>query len=223
MFDGPKGESIFSKPFLFTHGVNEAVNVLGKVKESKDDRSIAISAALAIEFIIDNVLALLIPKYYLLTERTDFSFSFKITLLKALKIIPLHILQCCDAIRNIRNDFAHDLNKQSFESIKKNHLEFIKQLYLHIDYTPDKNKTNKEIFDQVTWVAICGLDSYKSNIMKLAQKINEEVFISDLEKDSIKDMDDFINKDRTDKLVKIDIVDGVEYRYYEDGFVDIKA
>jgi len=56
--------------------------------------------------------------YRALTDRSDFTFSFKIVLLKSLRLIPSNIVNMCDCVRKVRNEFAHNLEIDKIESVK---------------------------------------------------------------------------------------------------------
>ncbi|HBZ68107.1 MAG TPA: hypothetical protein DEO70_14835 [Bacteroidales bacterium] len=90
-----------------------------RILKTGDDRSKTILAGIIIEHYLDRLLSLLFVDYKFLTERSDFTYSFKISLLKSLRIIPHSIITMCDCVRKVRNEFAHNFEIESINNISK--------------------------------------------------------------------------------------------------------
>ncbi|HPR41302.1 MAG TPA: hypothetical protein PK718_01990 [Candidatus Methanofastidiosa archaeon] len=90
---------------------------LNKYQKDGDDRALAIMGALIVENTLDELLSKWINNYNILYKNRDFSFSMKIDLTLAMRIIPTELLTAIDNIRKIRNVFAHNLDAISFEEI----------------------------------------------------------------------------------------------------------
>jgi len=99
--------------------------LIKKISKISDDRAIALVGALVIENLIDALLQAILPKYSILNTR-DFSFYHKIKLCKALSLIPNTYLNGAIVIKDIRNDFAHDLNITSFNDLEPTLFQSIK-------------------------------------------------------------------------------------------------
>lgn len=196
LFHGKKGESIFTKPFIpdlsgsMGHNI-EMPKLFEKTKKAGDDRSLAIVAALIVEHNIDRILKIWIPSKLINDEDDhDFTFSMKIRLIKAFKLIPPHILECADCIRKIRNDFGHNLDLDNFDQKSIDRLKTSYHnscLYKYYDsyYENSEPKSTLELFDTVAFIAISGIRSYETNIAILRETIQSDEFLEKLESDSI--------------------------------------
>ena len=121
---GIPGESIFWRfvPEITPNEAETYVNLLQQwqdeyrrhYEELKDDRAIVVVEALCIEDCLDKMIEAIFPRSKEILENKDFSFSLKIDLIRAYNVIPNRILDDCDTIRQMRNDFAHELSLKTF-------------------------------------------------------------------------------------------------------------
>lgn len=150
--EGPLG-TIFTKPLKIVIE-NENLeklqglidDVWGQLAEIDNDRAIVLVGSLLMENAIDMLLAAIIPKFNSFNEKSLVNLSIKIELARDLKIIPPQHLNVADRIRDIRNDFAHELEMNSFDKIPENYVESLRD-FLDM-YTKDesKGKSVKEVF-----------------------------------------------------------------------------
>lgn len=200
LFDGEKGESLFTRPFMMspsrqTDHNTEMPELFEKIKkESGNDRSFVITTSLVIEHNIDRFLQILIPGYDgelidIKDYRRDLEFGLKIRLMKALKIIPKNILDCVDCVKNVRNDFAHDLDIDSLELISETNKKRLETYYRQSNrykyydryYKNSEPKSIRDSFHAVSYVAALGIRSYESNIITLREIIQSGKFLEKLE------------------------------------------
>lgn len=182
-FEGNPKESVFSFPFSSLAEIDasnkELPNFFKRIEESGDDRSYVIISALVVEHQLDGFLEILMPGYPKLSEKKDFTFSLKIELLKAHRIIPPIVARCIDFIRKIRNDFAHDLSINEISSIKEDLIRVGNNLYDDV-YRPYKqthtDKSTREIYNGIIHGCIVGLRSYRPNISLLRRLLNDAKF-----------------------------------------------
>jgi len=141
------------------------------MSRAKDDRLLAIVGALVIEEALDSLLIAYIPKYKILhREDHDITFAMKIKLVRSLKLIPAHLLNAVDVIRDIRNEFVHKLDKDDFNSVsvkrKDKLIRICKELH------PEDNVNSYSIsymFDTtIRGILVC-FGAYASNL-KLAKE-----------------------------------------------------
>lgn len=118
-FDGEKEESLFEKPIIRIFKKNELPELFKKVDGLDDHRLLTIVTALLVENRIDKLNFAFFPKYKLLYEDTNFTFSLKIKLIESLNVIPPLFCHAANCLRQIRNSFAHDLDFVHFEDLKK--------------------------------------------------------------------------------------------------------
>ena len=187
IFRGEKGESLFIEPFTDFHKLAEwnveVPELFKKMESTGDDRSFAIVSALVIEHHIDRFLQIWIPGYNKLSER--FTFSLKIDLLDALKLIPHHILRCTECIRKVRNDFAHHLDLDSFKRINQGNRDRLRTLYEELyGHSTSQGKSIRELFNKVAFVGISGIRAYEPNIIILQEVIQSDEFLEKLRRNS---------------------------------------
>lgn len=89
------------------------------LSSTTDERALAIIGALILEKGIDDLLHTIIPGYKALWDKWDFSLSTKIELARALRLFPNALFNCVDTIRQIRNEFAHDLSVNSLKALAR--------------------------------------------------------------------------------------------------------
>lgn len=126
---GPEGESLFwnAKEWLLRgERISELQKHLDELwvhyRDIKDDRLLALVAALAVENSLDLLVQAFAPDFRQYKEDLDFKFSVKTKVARSLKLVPSRILNCCDLVRQFRNEFAHHLEYQSFSAFDAKHL-----------------------------------------------------------------------------------------------------
>jgi len=223
LFRGEEGESLFTKPFISPPG--ERIfdqELFEKMRRTRDDRSLAIVSALVLEYCIDDLLQTWIPEYNKLAENRDFTFSMKIDLLDAFKLVPHHILKCADCVRKIRNDFAHDLDLDSFEQIKQKNKNILKAMYEHLfGNSTSQGKSTRELFEKVAWVAIVGVCAYKPNIAILREVIQSNEFLEELEEKSKTKFDKIVENIIREGPKKIEFKCNLKIERFSKGVVKI--
>ena len=122
--EGSKGESLFYRPVeRFT--VPDLENIKRQfirykefIEQTKEERLLSIVAALSVEEALDLFLGTYILKYQdELEKNRDFTFFLKIHLVRSLCLVPEHIPRGADIIREIRNEFAHNLDIENLDSL----------------------------------------------------------------------------------------------------------
>ncbi len=179
---GKKGESLF--PNFITKAAARELELINKnytrhlsyMSRAKDDRLLAIVGALAVEEALDSLLIAYIPDYKVLhREDHDITFSMKMNLMRSLKLIPSHLLDTVDIIGKIRNEFAHELDKDDFNSVsvkkKDKFIKIFKELHPKDDVN---NYSMSYMFDTtIRGILVC-FGAYASNL-----KIAKEYIYSD--------------------------------------------
>lgn len=184
-----------------------------RFSESGDDRSKSVLAGIIVEHHLDRLLKLLFVDYKFLTVRSDFTFSFKISILKSLRLIPDNIVTMCDCVRKVRNEFAHNLVISSINEVNKKLHNQIHQLYV------ENTQTNNEVplikkFTSIYNLGSGGLRSFEQNIRLLREKIDEPDFEEDLHRINEKGTEEFHNSlIAAGPIEIIDLGSEIEERY----------
>lgn len=174
-----------------------------RIARTGDDRSKTILAGIIVEHYFDRILKLLFIDYNFLTSRPDFSFSFKITLLKSLRLIPNNIIVMCDCVRKARNAFAHDFEIENINNIDSSIQKQIHQLY--VENSETKNEIELiEKFEIIYRLGYSNLRTYEQNIRLLREKIDDpnfEIELQQLNRKSMFEMHEKLIKEGPTKII----------------------
>lgn len=185
---GPESESIFASPLwgMMDRTENELPELFKKMESADDHRLLALVTALIVEERVDKLLSAYLPRYSVLRDGGEFTFSMKIRLLESLNLIPRHITAACHVLRAIRNDFAHRLELVAFTDLPKKTWKKLEVLLekrpdlKNFDYSRDEFSRN---FRAVSFTAIIGLDAFLVSVEKLRSKMKEPAFVRILQEE----------------------------------------
>lgn len=180
-----------------------------RLNKIEDDRSFIILATSVLEYQIDRFLKAFIPKHQILVnDKTNL--VTKINIIRAFNLIPEHFPDMLDVLRNIRNDFAHNLKIDSFENENES-----EKLPLHIGemrrfwntFQKDmcywtEGKPLRLMFKDIWRVCLEGLRVYESNIRLFRQETEKKEFINHLNKLS-KELKDLRERNDREKVLKM--------------------
>lgn len=107
------------------------LNALDQANEN--DRAYILVSAVAIEDQVFKILKAISPSINCLSDNKDFTFSIKINLLKSFEFCNPNIIEYANLIRKIRNDFAHNLLLNDFESLSESNQNHINQIIGNIN------------------------------------------------------------------------------------------
>ncbi len=173
--EGNRGDSLFYRPLL--HVVNQEImdtiqkklDSLSIYKQAKDDRALVIIGALIVEQGLDNFLSQWIPEY----KKMEFSFSRKIALMSALRLIPNKICATLTCLNEMRNCFAHKLEIKCFQDIdSERHIKQLKKNVQSFICKPMGDKAVREIFWEAIWCIMLAFEIYGIHVGKLKKEIN---------------------------------------------------
>jgi len=145
-------------------------------KEVQDERLLALVGALCIEASLDNLLSRFAPQYDVLLDNVDVTFSVKIGIARALRLIPSKILNSCDLVRGIRNDFAHNLGVSQFRELERKRLDKLGP-YVKLFNTGERNWEDWPALyrDMIGFTAV-GLIAYALQIEALRDYLGTDEF-----------------------------------------------
>lgn len=105
--------------------VNEILDRLGKLN---DDRALVIVAALFVEKAIDDYLSSLIPDYFKNKITRMLNFFNKIELARSFLLCPSRLINQAHTIREIRNEFAHNIEINKINELKSMNIKSLKKI-----------------------------------------------------------------------------------------------
>jgi len=191
-FAGPKADTLFHVPLRtaesFARWNEEVPALFERASRAGDDRSLVLFSALLVEAQLDELLGIWIPRYSKLANRMDLTFSLKLDLLDAMRLIPRLVVRSADCVRDVRNKFAHRLacdHLDQLEAIAPDVCARVKACYVeeHANSVPFPGPpatSLREQFDAVAFTAICGLRCYQTNLHALRKAIDDPEFIEHL-------------------------------------------
>jgi hypothetical protein len=187
---GNPGECVFTEPFHDwanpSPGEKLALPaVLNRIQSTGDDRSFVLLSAVVVERYAEELMKIIAPGFASLAAKRDFTASLKVEVLRSLRLIPPHILHAADLIRKVRNEFAHDLNVETFSDCKESYVESLHRLAVETFGDKDPSRSHREAFRDVTFIALAGLQAYRSNFRKLRQKLTDLSVIEQWKKESV--------------------------------------
>lgn len=179
IFEGIKGKSLFTEPVVAMPASQDMVPSYSLIQNAKDDRSKVILGALVVEANLDHVLATWMPGFARLTNSKDFTFSLKTETLRAMELIPPHILDAVDLIRGVRNDFAHNLDIATLSDLKQSGADRIKNGYSAVFGTRSSAALEQQFHDIATF-ATQALRAYGANIKLLRDGLTSGNYVQSL-------------------------------------------
>ncbi len=186
-FSGRVGETVFIKPINLIFDGHEARTELpeffARLRGTTDHRSLVILSALVLENTLDVILGCLMPDFKIIQDTT---LSSKIGILAALRLIPVHLTDCADLVRSVRNDFAHQLELETLAHLKVSRTARIAQLCRVIKGSKfDASKVDiQEQYWEVAFYSICGMRLYSDNVILLRSVISNPSFIAQVQKEA---------------------------------------
>lgn len=176
MYTGYGEGCLFEQAFIDLSSVGEwnreVPAFLQRIEASGDQRLMCIMGSLVAEHHVERFLRTVLPKYDLLEENRDFTFSMKTNFIEALHLLPSHIVKALHIVRAVRNEFAHSLDLVSVDDLKQKLRDRIRSVYDHT-YSryekpgappPSVGKTTLEMHKQVINLAIMGCRSYEPTL-----------------------------------------------------------
>jgi hypothetical protein len=218
---GDVGESVFTEVFMEWAQKNELPAFLQRIERGGDERSFVLLSALTVEAYLDELMNCLAPKFSKLAENRDFTFSLKIQILRALALIPPHILDAADIVRRVRNEFAHDLNLDILDGLKRELQTKIQHIVTETFGPEFERSKGREGFRSVTFIALAGLNGYRPNLKKLREKLSNTGMITEWKNECHQEFMRTMKAVGSEEPIETKIENGVRYRLYRDGLVRI--
>lgn len=150
-----------------------------RIINTGDHRSRIVLAGMIVESYFDRLLKCFFLDYKHLSDRSDFTFSFKISLLKSMRMIPNNIITMCDLIRKVRNVFAHNFEIDSIEQIDSKLIKNIEQLYREV-VKKDGDISLIQKFHGIYSIGYSELRTYEKNLKLLRETIDHPDFEKEL-------------------------------------------
>jgi hypothetical protein len=185
--EGPSGESLFRRPLSWflspdwqTKFQREVDEYWKHYADLVDDRAIVLAGALCVEDSLDEMIRAFFSEPRGLFENRDFSFALKIDIVRACKLIPRRILNDCDLIRNVRNDFAHELRLKNLSDWGDKNFQRWDQAIKEYDASYNFNVSHRERFKWLVGLIGIALKVYTTHVQGMRAFLDSDDFIKSL-------------------------------------------
>ena len=144
---------------------------------SENDRAFILVSAVALEDKVFNILESLLPSINSLKDNKEFTFSFKINLLKSFDLYNPKVIEYLHLIRKIRNEFAHNLTISDFEKISSGTQKHIDQSLKNLKPDRSSEIVRDKIEVIVKWLfwELIALEQYSRKLRRIME--SEETVI----------------------------------------------
>lgn len=163
--------------------VGEWQDYMTHIKElKKDDRLFALVADLLVGNVIDSYLSEIMPTYKKkLANNKEFTLFLRIAVAEQLRLSPARYFRGAYIINRVRNEFAHNLEKKTFEDLKLSTREEIKNvLIVYANPCPNPKNTLQENFTSLVNQTISTLIAFSKHVRSLNSYLRDEVFYYNL-------------------------------------------
>jgi hypothetical protein len=188
LFGDPAADVLFREPLLPAHSDDSAETFMRKVSDAlsrimsyDDERVLAIHGALVAEGALDDLLGDYLPGYKSLL---NWSFSSKIRLLRALSIVPERFSRYLDVIRDIRNDFAHQIGLAKVGDTNDRHLARMRVAARELVKDAEERQSDRDRLRNLIWNTASALQVYRPGIQLLSETIRARGFLNDLRREA---------------------------------------
>lgn len=182
---GPQGKTIFWALISWLIADIDAVSqmqlqideTLAHVHNLNDDRLLVLLGTLVVENAVDELATTVMPGYKSLRDKRDFTFSMRIEVVRALRIIPTWLLNYADCIRSTRNDFVHDLSIDAFAKLKSSKQQSMCDYLKRFNPDEAEGKTEAEVFEKLVSFTAVALYAYRVQTSQLDAFLRSQEFI----------------------------------------------
>jgi hypothetical protein len=156
--------------------VEEWEGYIKRIENLKDDRLYALVAELLAENAVNIYLSEIMPRYKQeLADKRDFTFSLKIIIARELRFSPARYFNGADILRKVRNEFAHNLEMETFECLKSDLIKDMRKvLSTYREMSQPFNGSIREIFTVLTHTTVMGLLTFAKHVHSLNSYLRDE-------------------------------------------------
>jgi hypothetical protein len=177
---GPRGKTLFCEPKCWLIAAREQ-DIQAHIDErwrhygeAEDDRLVALVGALCVESSIDSLLIAAAPGFPQYLEDTAFTFSVKTKMAESLRLLPKRILTACDLVRQVRNQFAHDLDKKHFEDLGSKSREKLEPCVKAFNNAERNPNEPQRLFKELVSYVLIALKVYTEQVSRLRSYVEDE-------------------------------------------------
>jgi len=179
--DGPPSESVFHHPLEDVLNEESQRELQAQIEETvghvaalNEDRLLVLVGALLVENAVDGLLSAVMPGYESLRRNRDVTLSVRIELARALQLCPSRLFTCADVVRQVRNDFVHDLSVDTFAKLPQYRVQSIRDRLSEFNPQEVLGKGNAEVFKKLVYFLVLALRVYRLHVLRLNEFIRSD-------------------------------------------------
>jgi hypothetical protein len=188
--EGPPGQSVFTHlvtwliPREYKSGEfqKELDEYWAHFKDLADERAVVLAGALCVEDCLDGLINAFFPASKIVYENRDFTFSSKIDVIRASRLILPRILRDCDTIRKLRNDFAHELKLKTLSDWGDEKFQAVDEAIRGYQPSHDVSVPLRERFQDLVGFVCVALKAYTTHVQMMRRFLDSADFMKSLKK-----------------------------------------
>lgn len=179
---GAEGETLFwnLKEWLIVEHTEDFQKYLTEMwqhyRNATDERLLALLGALCVEASLDILLGKFIQDYESLKTDTDVTFSLKIKIAEAMCLIPRKILNSCHLVRQVRNEFVHNLEISRLNQLKAKYTNKLKPYVREYNVRDRDWEDWVSLYKDLVGFTVLGLVAYSYQLEALKSYLKTDEF-----------------------------------------------
>ena len=186
---GPPGHSLFSnfKAWCLREISVDEIQVeldeeIKHVAQYDDERLLVLLGALVVENALDHLLGQFILDYRGLRDNRDFTFSMRIELARAARLIPSKVLGAADTVRQIRNDLVHNLSITSLVQLSPSRTDAMRGRLQEFRVPIEAGEELPQLYSYLVSATTIALRLYAKHVETFNSFIRTDEFSSQLQR-----------------------------------------
>ena len=182
--EGPYGESRFRRILVwllptdqekYQREIQREINeYMAHYRGLTDERAVVLAGSLCVEDCLGRMIDVFFPAANMLH---GLGFSHKIRLVRASKLIPSQILDDCNTVNQLRNDFAHNLELKNLSDLSDQKFQPLDKALKRYQKSYDFNIPQRKRFEDLVSIVSGALIIYTTHVKSLREYIDTEDFM----------------------------------------------
>lgn len=187
--EGPPSESRFTRPLAWLFPLDRMPEFQKELdaywahyKDLTDERAVVLAGSLCVEDCLDRMINAFLPASEVLRKNRYLPFSLKIDLVRACKLIPSRVLEHCNLISKLRNNFAHSLELKSLSDWGDKQFKAVDQAIKSYQPSYDLSVPHRKRFEVLVGFVCVALKVYTTHVQSMRPFIDTEDFMKSLKR-----------------------------------------
>ena len=152
----------------------------------------------------------------------------KLDVLGAASIVPVRQLRAANAVRQVRNEFAHRVDCATFDEVEQKYKDRLRSVFEDIysgeRMTPEYRAMSiRQQFEKVAFFALSGISMYRPNVQLLRKNVAKPEFENQLREQSVAAFYEHLDRVMSKPPISTVVENGLVITSYEEGFVNVRT